>query len=136
MLRIGKSSQVRFAIVSYLISTLAIIGYMKITFHMSAMHDLVIGLIAVPTTIYYTLKVIKMPRPVIWRALDLSFTGLKRYFFSTLIIVGLFGYIGYSTWQINDLVHEKSGRKSERIYSTARRKRSPRSRLKTSKYVR
>lgn len=136
MLRIGKSSQVRFAIVSYLISTLAIIGYIKIGFHLSAMHDLVLGLIAVPTTIYYTFKVLKMRRATIWRALDLSFKGIKRFLISTILILGLLGYIGYSTYQINEIVNQKSGRTTERIYSTTTRKRTPRSKLRTSRYLR
>jgi hypothetical protein len=54
MARIGKSSLVRFGIASYLISILTIMGFIKIDLHLSAMQDLVIGLISIPTTVYYT----------------------------------------------------------------------------------
>ena len=53
----------------------------------------------------------------------------------TLLIVILLGYIGYSAWYINETLHEKSGRKTDRIYETAKRKRPNRSRLNTSKYL-
>lgn len=137
MARIGKSSLVRFAIVSYLISTLALIGYIKIDLHLSAMQDLVIGLISIPTTVYYTFKVLKFRRANIWRALNFSFKSLfRRFLLSTMLIVLLFGYIFYSAWFINETLHEKTGRKTDRIYKTIKRKRPNRSRLNTSKYLR
>lgn len=136
MVRIAKSSLVRFAIVSYLISILVVIGLIKITFHLTGMYDLIIGLLSVPTTIYYTVKVLKLKRASIWRALAISIRSLKRFLFSTIIIIALLVYIGYCAVQINNVIFEISGKKTQRIYSTTKRFRPPRSKLYTSKYLR
>jgi hypothetical protein len=136
MVRIGKSSLVRFAIVSYLISILFVIGLIKIYFHLTGMYDLIIGLLSVPTTIYYTFKVLKLKRAFIWRALNLSFRSIKRFLLSSILIVALLGYIGYCSVQINEVIFETSGKKTQRIYSTTKRFRTPRSKLRTSRYLR